>query len=277
MAKLIDPITGTKFDTDIKLINPQVAKQMLSTSFTNRKPQKARIKRYAQAMKNDEWIIAQPLMMNCDGSLIDGQHRLRAVCLSGLSIYFMVIKGFERDHTFGKIDDVGPRRLKDWLHVQGENLPDVLAVVIHMAAMDQTGRIPTGSPASFQFTPIEGVDFLKRYPLLRESVNAPGTTNQLAPRGMCCFAHYKFAALDKVLADSFFVDLIIGEKEGEGDPIYLLRERLKSNRLAKQKLTKNERLALIFKTWNAVRAGKTLNNLRWRSTGPMAEKFPEVI
>lgn len=269
---------GNALDVSIKTITPQVAKTLLSTSFRNRKLKKSRVSRYWGAMKRDEWIVAQPIMLNCDGSLIDGQHRLQAVILHGKPVDFLMIKGYERENTFGKIDDVGPRKLNDWLHIHGEELPDVLAQVIVLAQNDVRGCIPTGQRSfTFSQTAVEGVEFLEQHPEIRQSVVAPGVVNVLVSRGMSSFCHWKFAAVDRVVADAFFVDLMMGEKEGETDPVYLLRERLKSNRLAASKLTRTEKLALIYKTWNAIRTGKKSRTLAWCGTGKGAEDFPEVI
>ncbi len=276
MAK-IQTATGWTLDATIKSINPAVAKQMLAVGFRNRRLQKTRIRRYAQAMDNKEWIISQPLMVNCDGSLIDGQHRLHAVRLHGKPVDFLVIKGFDRDATFAKIDDVATRRLKDWFQINGENLPEILAGVVGMAARDDAGVLPTSGTANFQFTPIEGIEFLKGHTKIRKSVGAPGTCNQLVPRTMASFCHYKFAQVDMPAADAFFVELVMGEKEGAQDPLYLLRERLAANQRAKNKISRTEKLALIIKTWNAIRSNKKVHNLIWRSTGPQAEAFPEVI
>ena len=116
---------GGALDVSIKKINPQVAKGLLSTAFRNRKLQNARIKRYAKAMKKGEWTIAQPIMIDADGKLIDGQHRLQAVVLYGGTIDFLVIAGYKSGITFAKVDDVAIRTLRDWFHMQGENMPEV--------------------------------------------------------------------------------------------------------------------------------------------------------
>jgi hypothetical protein len=269
-------IKGSELTASIKTINPQVARTMLATCKRNRRVSMCRVKRLSQSRRRGEWVIAQPIMVNCDGTLIDGQHRLRMVIHTGLPTDFLVISGFDREGTFAKLDDTGARRLKDWLEIRGEPLPEILAGVINMAARDEAGLMPTGS-GSFILTGPEGLDFLESHPKIRESVvEAPGTVNRLAPRTMLCFSHYKFAAKDNVLANSFFVDLVTGDKEAEGDPIYLLREKLKANRIAKTKLPRSEMLALIIKAWNAVRGGQTLKQLKWTSTGPKAEAFPEV-
>ena len=277
MAKLKLNDGGT-LDVSIKTINPRVAKAMLKTgTFGRRRLQKARTKRYAHAMKMLEWVVGQPILLDPNGELIDGQHRLQAVILFGGPVEFLVIRGFDHAEIYGKVDDVGVRRLKDWFHEKGENNPEILSVVVNMAAMDEAGRVPTGSQVGRHFTPIEGCEFLNRHPKIRDSIGAPGTTAGPVARGMATFAHYKFAQKDRALADSFFVDLIIGDKEGERDPIYLLREKLKSDHQAKTHMTRTECLALVYKTWNSLRTGARPRTLRWRSTGPSAEKFPEVV
>ena len=272
-------ITGSKqLTAAVKTINPRLAKEMLRTGIRNRKVTASRVNRLAKAMRLEEWIIAQPLMLNCDGTLIDGQHRLHAVIQSGKAIPLLIVGGFDRAETFAKLDDTATRRLRDWLHIRGEALPDVLAAVIQYAIRDSAGRIPTGGWGGIYITSIEGVEFLESHPKIRDSVNsAPAVVNRFASRAMFCFAHYKFSEQDSTLADSFLVDLVTDDNEGATDPLYLLRERLKTNRRAKVKLSPTETLALIFKAWNAVRRDETLKVLAWRSTGPSAEAFPEVI
>jgi hypothetical protein len=272
-------IPGTDLRIGLKTVNPTVAKQMLSNSVRNRRLSRAAVARNAQAMAMDEWVVGEPLLFNCDGTLIDGQNRLHAVIQSKKPIDFLLIEGYQQEEVFAKINGGTARKLAHWLQIRGENLPDVLAPVIVMAAKDQRGRIPTcGVGRGFILTPVEGIEFLEAHPDLRHSVaKAPGTVNPYAPRSMLCFAHWKFSKLDKTLANEFLIELTTGENEGEGDPIYLLRDRLKSNRRAKVKLPRTEVFALIIKAWNAYRTGKKLHNLRWRSTGPKAESFPEPI
>ena len=270
-------IKGTDLSAEVLIITPQVAKSLLKTAEKNRAINRSRILRYSQAMRLDEWTLAQPLMLDADGKLLDGQNRMHAVIHANRPIKFLVIKGFVRSEVFGRVDDTGPRRLKDWLNIQGEALPDVMAVVIQMAARHEKGIIPTSGGGSFRQTPIEGVDFLESHPKIRHSVvDAPGTVTLFAPRAMLCFAHYLFAQKSKSAADAFLIDLVNGDVGGDGDPLYYLRDRLKSNRYARNKFSRTEMLALIIKTWNADRSGKKVTGLRWRTDGPKPEAFPEV-
>lgn len=268
----------------VKTINPAVAKTMLKKRARNRGISSMRVSRYSQAMEKNEWVIAQPLMVNCDGTLIDGQHRLHAVLQCQKPVKFLVIEGYDRDGTFAVVDEIYPRKLAHWLQVRGEPVTDVLSSVILMAARDEAGLVPTASGTGFIQTPVEGLEFLDSHPRLRSIVTgAPGTVNTYASRSIQCFAYHKFVKLDKTLANDFFVSLTTGHNEGNTDPIFLLRERLKSNRRSKSKLTRTDILALFIKAWNACRQLENGEDpalgqgLRWRSTGPTAEPFPEPI
>jgi len=261
---------------EVLTVTPAVAKQMLSNRIKNRRLSPSRVRRYTHEIMSDHWVVSEPLMFNCDGTLINGQHRLRAVIAAGKPVRFLVIRGYDRDETFAKIDGGAQRTLAHWLEMQGEELPDVLSTVILYAARYEAGFVPT-SAGRFVFTATDGLEFLEGHPEIRHAVAAPGTVNTYAPRSMLCYSHYVFAGLDKTLADDFMLSLTLGRDEGEGDPIYLLRERLKSDRRSKIKMGKTEKLALIIKAWNAVRTGQKLHNLRWRATGPKPEKFPKAI
>jgi hypothetical protein len=271
------PIKGSDgLKGHVIIITPQLAKEILKhRKIRNRGTSTLHIHRLATAMKNGEWVIADPILVNCDGSLIDGQHRLKAVIQANLPIGFLVIEGYDPESTFGRIGASIPRRLADWLFISGEARPDVMARVVRMAWLASVGCNPfaTGSGRRVLTGPM-GMVFLDDHPYLRESVTAaPGSVNRLLPQSMCAYLHSVFAQLDKTLADVFFVDLVMRDEDvSEGDPIYILRERLKSNRNARDKFPKPLMAALVIKAWNAVRTGESVIRLQWQPG--KGEPFP---
>lgn len=273
----IETSDGTTLTMKIKMVTPQVAKQMLSNCVKNRRPSNNRIRRYSKGMELGEWVVAQPILFDDEGGLLDGQHRLHAVIDSKHPVEFLVVAGFRRENTFAKLDDVGKRTLKDWFHMQGVNNPLATAGVVHMAARHMAGLVPTSTGGAFNLTPTEGIEFFEHNPEIIAAVVAPGTNNLMLSKPVCSFCWWLFSKKDMALANTFFVDLTVGSDEGDTDPIYLLRERLKSDKRSKLKLPKTEKLALVIIAWNAVRKNETLFNLRWRSTGPTAQNFPEVM
>lgn len=270
----------------VKTINPQLAKEILRKAAKNRWLSPSRITRYTQAIVRGEWVVAQPLAFDQNKRMLDGRHRLKAVIEANQPVEFLIVEGYDPDTVFGVFDGGGERKLQHWLQIQGEACPEVLAAVIVLAARDEAGIIPTTSGQGFTLTAIEGLEFLETHPKVRTSVNkGPGTSNVLASRALCCFAHYKFAEKNKAEADTFFKDLVVGHDEGPEDPVWLLRQRLENNRKVetKLKLGRTDVLALIFKAWNAQRIidkggdPKLGAGLRWTRVGAAAEDFPEPI
>ncbi|MCH8965977.1 MAG: hypothetical protein IIB58_13530, partial [Planctomycetes bacterium] len=79
--------------TELVEITPAMAAEWLQ-NVDNRRLRKSRVKRYARDMKAGLWRLHhQGIAFACDGSLIDGQHRLWACVKSGVSIRTIVVRG----------------------------------------------------------------------------------------------------------------------------------------------------------------------------------------
>jgi hypothetical protein len=282
MAKKTVNIKGAEnLRGEVRHITPSVAREFLKTNKKNRRVVASRIERLATAMRNGEWVISQPLMFNCDGTLIDGQHRCHAIVESGVTVPMLILHGFDSEETFAKLDDVAARSLAHWLTIRGEARPDLLAAVIRMHHANERGRNPfvQGGGRGITLTGPMGLDLLDATPDIRKSVTeGPGIINTYLPPRICAYLHFRFAQSDKTLANRFFVDLVSGDYQGDGDPIYLLRERLRSNRNAREKLSAVELAALTIKAWNAYRRDAPLKNLKWQRGGEerSPESFPKI-
>lgn len=64
-------------------------------SFNQRTISPARVGLYANDMKRGAWLLQpQPIVIDENGNLVDGQHRLEAVAASGATVEFMVSRGW---------------------------------------------------------------------------------------------------------------------------------------------------------------------------------------
>ena len=72
-------------------------------------------------------------------------------------------------------------------------------------------------------------------------------------------------------AGEFIAMLKTGENLHAKHPVMVLRSKLISNLMNKQKLTVRETLAYYIKAWNAYVKGKNLSVLRWNNTQPIPE------
>jgi len=281
MSKMVTIPDSGGIRVGVKLVNPSVARRWLSLDATkdvgHRRPSPYRISRESNSIKIGEWILGEPLMFNCKGGMMDGQTRLLAVIDSGMTVPFIVMEGFE-EKVFTKINKGWERKLAHCLQMEKEQRASTLATVVIMAAKDAQGLIPSASNRSFFLTSDEGIDLLKEDPSIRESVlTGSGVVSPYASRAMLAFCHWKFSRINKADTNEFLIELSSSKNQEEGDPIYLLRERLKSNKRSKSKISRTETLALIYKAWNAVRKNEKLHNLRWRRSGNQAENFPVPI
>ncbi len=266
---------ATNLKAEVLTVTPQVARDWLAERTANRRVSEKRVQHYAKRMAMGEWKIAQPILIDESGFVFDGQHRLKSVIQNGKPIEFLVIKGYPSEETFGVVDDTRPRNLRDWLHLLHEENADELAPLLRLVFLYERGVSPTGS-TPLGFTPQVGVDLLEKYPELRDCVKAPGvTSNGLIPRSLSAFLFWRFWRIDKALAKSFFVDLIMAEQEqSEGDPIVQLHAILRRNRESKGHGLKMKYIAAItVKSWNAVRTGRTNVKIKMQD----GELFPEAV
>lgn len=90
-------------------VTPRIADAWLRKNKINRDPRATVIDTYATAMRRGEWKLSpQGIAFDEDGNLQDGQHRLEAVKLSGVTVKMVVWEGCPPE-TF-QITDLGLKR-----------------------------------------------------------------------------------------------------------------------------------------------------------------------
>ena len=110
---------GIMMKTVVEKITPEKAREYLKTNTNNyRKMSRATIKRYADIMKAGKWELnGEPICFSESGVLKDGQHRLAAIVMSGVSIETNVTRGVSESVT---TYNTGKRRTDvDIAHARG--------------------------------------------------------------------------------------------------------------------------------------------------------------
>lgn len=91
------------------LVTPEKATEWLKTVHTNRRLSEPRIMSMATDMVRGYWRAnPQPLIVNCDGTLIDGYHRASACVLADRPFWAMVVVGAPR--KVAEVIDLGRAR-----------------------------------------------------------------------------------------------------------------------------------------------------------------------
>ena len=265
----------TNMKAEIKKIYPHQAKQLLKLNTRNRPLSPRHVNLLADEMRAGNWKLNGETITLSDDVLLDGQHRLAACVLASTPFESFVIEGADSD-CFDTID-VGKKRTNgDTLCVKGEKnyvtLSSSLRVINYYYSEIQSGQ----KDAYTQLTNIQVQQLLEWHPNVRKSVNrfvAP-SCKSLVPMSHVCAFHYIFSLKDPELADEFMDKLVTGNNLSKDDPVSVLRNKLIVTRLNNTNITPKVLRALLIKTWNTVREGRTIKTIYWRSARYPNEKFP---
>ena len=161
-------------------------------------------------MEAGKWAEnAEAIKFATDGTLLDGQHRLMAIGLSGVTLRMLVATGLPRT-TQETMDDGRKRTLADALTLRGERNPSVLSAVIRRALLWDAGF--TNPKGSYSPTNSECLAFLDEHPELRESTAAAVAlrrTTKIAG-GALGLSHWVFTDIDAAASGWFSAHLATG-------------------------------------------------------------------
>lgn len=105
----------------ITLITPDKAAQLLENNTHNRKVSTLNVRKYATAMTQGKWHAnGDPIRIDKDGRLLDGQHRLQAIIQSGIEQTMVLITNLDPE-CFTTIDTGRLRNLSDILSIEGHS------------------------------------------------------------------------------------------------------------------------------------------------------------
>lgn len=88
-------VSSIMLHTSLELIGPKLAEKYLALNIDhNRRVNPDRVRDYSRQMQTGQWCISAPISFDYHGRLIDGQHRLHAIIHCGLTLEFLVIRGY---------------------------------------------------------------------------------------------------------------------------------------------------------------------------------------
>lgn len=126
------------------LVTPEMAAEFLEHNYKdNRLLRKTVVMKYAEDMKNGKWNedLCDPLYFSDEDELLNGQHRLHAVIMSGTSIHFYLQKGLNKS-TYEYMDNGEKRRTSDFISGKHKTL---CASLSHVGFAVKYGHSPLSS------------------------------------------------------------------------------------------------------------------------------------
>lgn len=137
-------------------VTPALAEKWLANNFRNRPLREDTVKAYARDMINGVWVLShQGMAFNDKDELIDGQHRLHAIVLSGVAVRTMVTFGLpskidgKEMTTMDAVDRGATRSVADQLTIQhgfknGSITASICAAIASICYGERTRRLSVG-------------------------------------------------------------------------------------------------------------------------------------
>jgi hypothetical protein len=236
----------------------------------NRHVNQNHVELLADDMKKGRWEEnGVPIILDEDGYLIDGQHRLWAVATSGVTIRSLVVTGVDRERALPTIN----------VNQRGRSVADIM--VMDPPVPSKTIRSPRVMQAAVKWlhryrhkdvfqtnkavSTGELLELIQAEPGLIDSQHAADQLRGLSPSaGLSVWAHYIFSTRDPDLADEFIDKLATGANLAQTSPVLALRNKLIDYKVKDEKKSMDHIAFIFFRAWLYFEAGLPLQRLQWR-------------
>lgn len=259
-----------KITTEIIKLTPEIARELLQKNSDNRPLSQSTVSKYTQAIKRGEWALnGEPIIIFSNGNIASGQHRCHAVINANMPIETLIVRNVDHK-TFSSIDTGKSRNGADVLAIRGEvNYAKLSAAARSYLLETLKGR------DQYQITTTQICECVDKHPHLRYWVQKfTGSQNmkKLFPAALCGLLAIASEKYGTEKLDAFFTKLATGTGLEDGDPAFVLRERIRSQSGA-SRLSALHARAFMVKAINACLLGKRLTFLRWSQQ----EEMPKII
>jgi len=260
-------------------VNPELAKAWLKLHVSNRPLSMTKVRWYAEQMQKGEWKLSgQGLIFSDTGIGLDGQHRLKAIILSGCTIEIDVRFGIPED-VFAVLDAAPARTAGDSLAIEGiKHYNNTAAIARNVMGFEKYGKA-TSYRGDSKPTNAEILEYVRKNRCIEEFAGIAHKYNKMSggilPVSIIGTVHYLASKVDEKKADQFVYKLCTGAELSTSDPVFLLRTRLIKAKMDKaNSLNKKTVFALIIKAWRLFLKGKTIKQLKFDHE---RESFPSFF
>lgn len=252
----------TKPTASIVMVTPEMAKRWLERNEGNRTLRWNLVESYAHDMRAGRWVYAgEAIKFGANGDLWDGQHRLRAQVLSGVTLPMLVVRGLQVGSQ--QVMDTGAKRTAaDALKMERGSKAVAAAAGARQAILMALGNVQTRSrPVISNAEIISWIDdnpsFVDALPLATaHQRHIPVST------GVLTLIAWRLRDIDAVAAASFLSQVAIPDAIPRDDPRAVLNRRLGDMKDKRVKESPAFYLDLFFQAWNRWRRGEAAALLR---------------
>lgn len=257
--------------SSIEFITPEIARELLSMNNNNRPMRKGIVKFYMSEIVRGHWQVnGESIKIASDGTILDGQHRLEAISLTGIGMHTFIVRGLDRN-VFTTIDNGKARNHADYLSISGvEGNTTTLAAAARISMyFNNDGVFKTkGANGTNKVSPEDIVIYVEKHSGLQESLGKiQNRIGKIIPQSIAVGCHYIFSIIDMEKTDQFFNSLCTGEGLKLGSPILALRNRLISLR-GDGRAGEGHRRMLVYyvvHAWNSFMKDRELKEIKYQT------------
>ena len=256
---------NTNLSARIIYLTPEIAKELISKNVGNRPVKRKDLSRYIKDMQNGYWKEnGEPIIVDINGQIKDGQHRLLACIESGHSYNVPLITGVHPD-VMDTIDTGVNRTLNDVLKLNGFNYHSAAAALIKAIVSynnKHKALSKKGSGHKGSMTNQVGLQFMQEntemiysiiklsYPYYEKQSFKVFSTTQVS--------FYIYVLTNGDVSNPFiedFVKELYGIVVQEGNAVSYVRRTAARAKENKTLLDGNYLLALVIRSWNSYVTG----------------------
>jgi hypothetical protein len=266
-----------KCTVGFETITPELAAEYLSHNNTEEAPNR---RKSTPGMLSFQYIIENGLWgpygwdaiaFDCNGNLVNGQHRMEGIARSGIAVNALVLRGIDARDVLDIGDTGMKRRAGQILQMHGQKNGTSLAATCVLVAAYKEGNVYASSwTKGRKVEPREAILLLEEFPDIEDAVSYVRGHTELKKLGqgtLLTFLRWITFRLHPQESDLFFSGLATGANLEQTSPVLLLRNRLLTDK-------ENRRyggsggdhrvlaLALIIKAWNCFIDGRLMGVLR---------------
>ncbi|WP_367135065.1 hypothetical protein [Saccharothrix sp. HUAS TT1] len=285
MTGLTWPHQQDKVVFSTELVTPERALHDLQNRRpNNRNVSKATVASYVRAMADGQWRHDNGVAIkyNANRQLIDGQHRLTAVCEFGRPVEMLIAYNVP-DEAMATIDYGRGRSIADLLTIENqvEHSVTVAAVARRVYAWKNHKYMQL---SGFKFTPVDTKAVLDEHPEIIDAVEFAWLPDMefmritLTTAARSAFLAWLLRGVDLEDAERFLVQLSTGEGLKKLQPVYALREALlRAERSGRSKTAEWQQVYLVVTGWNHYRKGNESKLIKLPIGVLTNDQFPQPI
>lgn len=262
---------------EFRAVTPEWAAQQLAERNTrNRRLSSAWLKLLSAIERGKMLVNGETIVFDTDGTLINGQHRLKAIAEGNHVVPMLIVYGV-RPEAFATYDQGKRRNGADVLSIVGYEDCVTAAAALAWQNMYDMGDMRVGSYKPVPNDQIAGLaDEYSDLLIFVKPVKAARC--RLIPPGLLVFLYYQFSSRVPELADRWFEKVAAGVGVEKESHEFLLRRRLEDMQGRRDVGIQVEIAAMSVITWNRlVKSDPVPGYLVWKSTVKDGDrKFPAI-